>query len=288
MKKLWYELRNLCTTNFNGSRATQGKRYRELRAIAKTLESLGFRHMGKDSLKEKHIWALINYWRDNQLSIGTIKTRMTVLRWWASKIGKHNLIAGQNEYYGIGKRTYITLYSKACDVKEEQLNRISDQYVLLSLKLAKLFGLRKEESIKFSAGYADKGDHIKLKSSWCKGGRSRVIPVLNQEQRELLSEIKALVGSDSLIPNDKKFIQQYKKYEKSTHNAGLRKLHGLRHQYAQNRYFQLTGWECSHRGGPMFKQLGHQQKQIDREARLILARELGHERLEVVAIYIGR
>lgn len=69
---------------------------------------------------------------------------------------------------------------------------------------------------------------------------------------------------------------------------GLRKLHGLRHTYAQERYKQLTGWECSHRGGLKYKQMSAGHKKIDRDARLTISNELGHDRIGDVAIYIGR
>lgn len=42
-----------------------------------------------------------------------------------------------------------------------------------------MFGLRREESLKFQPVFATNGldDSIRLKSSWCKGGRTRVIPI---------------------------------------------------------------------------------------------------------------
>lgn len=287
MKKLWYELKGLCESNLNGSRNTQSKRYRDLRAIAKTLESLGYRNMGSHSLKPKHIETLVDHWKSKSLSTGTIKTRMSVLRWWAGKVGRHNVVARENSHYGIGRRVYVTEHSKACHVAEEILRTIKDPYISASMRLAKMFGLRKEEAIKFNASYANKGDHIQLKGSWCKGGRPRVVPILTQEQRYLLDEIKRLVGANSLIPSNKKFIQQYKRYEEVTRQLGLRNLHGLRHAYAQERYKQLTGWDCSHRGGLKYKQMSLEQKKVDREIRLVISKELGHNRIDNVAIYIG-
>jgi len=288
MKKLWYELKSLCESNRTGSRTTQSKRYRDLKAIAHTLETLGYRNMVSHSLKPKHIDALVNHWFSNSLTVGTIKTRMAVLRWWAGKVGRHNVIARKNDHYGIGRRVYVSEHSKALYLPEEKLEEIKDAYVSASMRLAKEFGLRKEEAIKFNPVYADKGDHITLKGSWCKGGRPRVVPILTQRQRDLLDEIKKMVGANSLIPSDKKFIQQYKRYEEITRQLELRNLHGLRHTYAQDRYSQLTGWECSHRGGLKYKEMNAKQKAIDREARSTISKELGHDRIDNVAIYIGR
>ncbi|MGH8605179.1 MAG: integrase, partial [Gammaproteobacteria bacterium] len=76
-------------------------------------------------------------------------------------------------------------------------------------------------------------------------------------------------------------------YEAQTRKAGLSKMHGLRHEYAQRRYAELTGWEAPVRGGPSSRDLNEEQKRIDREARLIISHELGHERIQVTAIYCG-
>jgi len=64
-------------------------------------------------------------------------------------------------------------------------------------------------------------------------------------------------------------------------------MHGLRHQYAQLRYQELTGWPCSHCGEPKAKTLDKEQREIDKQARLTISKELGHERLSIVAIYCG-
>jgi hypothetical protein len=61
-----------------------------------------------------------------------------------------------------------------------------------------------------------------------------------------------------------------------------------RHQYAQERYRELTGWSAPAVGGPRSRELTREQKAIDREARLTISSELGHEREQVTAIYLGR
>jgi hypothetical protein len=54
------------------------------------------------------------------------------------------------------------------------------------------------------------------------------------------------------------------------------------------RYQELTGWECRARGGPTAKQLTPKQKALDREARLAISREMGHNREQILSVYIGR
>ena len=67
-------------------------------------------------------------------------------------------------------------------------------------------------------------------------------------------------------------------YEKSTADAGMSKLHGLRHEYAQRRYHELTGWLAPVAGGPAARDLTTEQKVLDRSVRLLISEELGHSR----------
>jgi len=91
-----------------------------------------------------------------------------------------------------------------------------------------------------------------------------------------------------MIPLDRKYIQQLRIYEKQAAVAGLSKLHGLRHEYAQRRYAELTKEKASAVGGPTAKELTEEQKAVDRNARFKISEELGHSREQVTAIYLGR
>ena len=171
MRDLNYELKQLCQRNRDGSYATQYARERILTMIANQLHELGFRHMQAGSLKPKHVEALVERWKAESLSPGTIKNRMTKLRWWAEKIAKQNVIAKNNDQYGIARRQYVTNVSQSRELTNGDLARITDPYTQLSLKLQAAFGLRREESIKIRPQWADGGDRLLLKASWTKGGR---------------------------------------------------------------------------------------------------------------------
>lgn len=158
----------------------------------------------------------------------------------------------------------------------------------MSLRLQQAFGLRREESIKFQPAYADRGDHIALKGSWCKGGRERTVPITTAEQRAVLDQARALVGSGSLIPAHKSYIQQRHVYDGQCKASGLSAMHGLRHAYAQARYEVLTGWEPPATGGPAVRELTPDQRAADAEVRQQISRELGHERIQVTSVYLGR
>ena len=288
MKDLNYQLMKLCKDNRDGSYSTQATRKRILDLAATQLQALRFRRMQAKSLKPKHIESLVAHWRDQGISIGTLKNRLSALRWWAKKINKPGIIARDNGAYGIGKRAHVTKESKARRLNDEKLGRINDPYVRLSIRLQSEFGLRREESIKFSPGYAIQGDHIKLKSSWTKGGRARTVPIRNDEQRALLREVAAFAKGGALIPPKLRYVEQLHRYERQLRNARLQKLHGLRHAYAQRRYQELTGWQSPAAGGPASKSLSSDQRALDKGAREIISRELGHSREQISAVYLGR
>lgn len=288
MKDLNYQLKKLCQHNRDGSYATQRDRELALSLIADQLIELGYRGLKATSLKPKHVESLVARWRSEGLSTGTLKNRMAVLRWWAEKVGKQNVIARDNTHYGIPDRVFVTSSSKAMTVDSEALEKVRDAHVRMSLELQQAFGLRREEAIKLQPVYADRRDHLVLKASWTKGGKERVIPIRNEVQRTALARAHRLAGNGSLIPPQRNYKQQLRIYEKHTALAGLSKLHGLRHGYAQQRYLELTGWMAPAAGGPGTAKLDGRQRKIEREARLIISRELGHEREQITAVYLGR
>jgi site-specific recombinase XerC len=288
VRDLNYQLKQLGQNNRDGSYATQAKRAYLLSQIANQLHELGFRGMSARSLKPKHVDALATHWQRQGIAAGTIKNRMAAIRWWARKVNRQSAVARGNDYYGIASRQMVSVVSKAKYLSAAQLARITDPHVRLSLELQRAFGLRREEALKFRPSYADRGDHLLLKASWTKGGKARQIPIRTSAQRAVLDRVWQLAGSGSLIPSQRSFIQQQRIYVRQIMNAGLSKMHGLRHAYAQNRYFELTGWKCPVAGGPKTHSLSPNDRRIDKKARLTITRELGHVREQIVSIYIGR
>ncbi|EIU3494611.1 integrase domain-containing protein [Pseudomonas aeruginosa] len=287
MDDLTYTLRQLCQRNRDGSHNTQADRMRSLALAARQLREAGFRQMKASSLKGKHVQTLLERWQGEGLSSGTIKNRLSHLRWWAEKIGRSGILPADNAQLGVAERRYVTNISKAQELGTG-LEQITDVHVRMSLQLQAAFGLRREEAIKFQPSYADRGDHIALKGSWTKGGRERTVPVITAEQRDVLQAAHRLAGTGSLIPADKTFIQQRHVYDGQCKAAGLSNMHGLRHQYAQSRYEALTGWKAPAAGGPQRKSLTMSQRLLDTEARESISKELGHNRAGIVSAYCGR
>lgn len=104
----------------------------------------------------------------------------------------------------------------------------------------------------------------------------------------MLDRAHRLAGKGSLIPSNRDYRQQLRIYEGHTLRAGLSKMHGLRHAYAQRRYEELTGWKSPAAGGPPSRSLTYEQRDQDHRALITISRELGHEREQISAVYLGR
>lgn len=284
------ELVQLCDRNKDGSYSTQAARKDILIQAGKQLLEGGFRNLGTQGVKPKHVQHLVERWKVEGLSDATMKNRVAHLRWWAEKVNKASVIPRTNSALGIERRQYVTNQSKAKEVSADALAKIKDERLRVSVELQRAFGLRREECLKFQPSYATRGSpaSIKLKASWCKGGREREVPIRNDYQREVLARAAALAGSGSMIPKEQSYVERLKQYENATSRAGMSKLHGLRHEYAQRRFRELTGFECPATGGPTAKNLTPEQKANDLTARLQISRELGHNREAITAVYLGR
>ena len=291
MHDLNYDLMRLCQRNPHGSQATRAERHNALQRSADDLYKMGFRHMRQGSLDPKHVEALISKWRDrDKLSVGSIKNNMSHIRWWAEMVDKRAIVAKKNDSYGIEQRVYVNNQNKAKSPEEiKKIENIKDPFIRVSVGLMVTNGLRKEECLKIRPHEADQGDRLWLKDTWCKGGRERSIQIRTAEQRAALDAAKALVGKkESLIPRDKTYIQQERRFEYQIKKAGLSNMHGLRHLWAHERYQGLTGWKCRAAGGPSWKELTKEQRAIDKQARQIITEELGHNRASITANYLGR
>lgn len=286
MSQLGYRLHQMVNLKHKeGSYGTRNSRGKILDMAAKQLLTGGFKLRDPEGLKTKHVDFLVSKWQSDGIADKTIKNRLAAIRWWADKVGKRNIVARDNDSYGIAIiRNNPLGKSKQLDIEKHA--KVGCDLIKLSLRLQQEFGLRREEAIKFNLSYGWQNDHIRLKGSWTKGGKYREIPITNQSQLTLLKEIAATTKT-ALIPASKNYAQQLGRYERETSRVGLSKNHGLRHHYVRQRYLDLTGWQCPADGGPKRNTLNAEQHALDTSARLQISKELGHERLSITYAYLG-
>lgn len=299
-----YQLRrslHAYTSHRERSYKSHANRVQRLNRSMQTIRDLGYRITDVNNLKQSHVKALVEHWKDSNISTAEIKNRMTDMRWLAEKIGKQNMIPRTNRELGIEDRKMPgNEINRAVTRSQEDLARISDDCTRMSLRAQELFGLRKKESIMLNIkrDYDEKNGVLRLqdRGSGTKGGRPREIPIRNNEQRQYLIEAKnfqqdrglrAFIGK-KYDGSDRNLKEQMNVYDKNCERAGLSNNHGLRHHYAQTRYEELTGWKCPRQGGKTFAEMTPEERLQDHEARMIVSAELGHGREYVTRTYLGR
>ena len=107
MRDLNFELQQLCRRNREGCRATQADRESVLDLCADQLHEMGVRNLRAHGFKPKHVQKLVERWLAEGLATGTLKNRLSHLRWLARKLGKANVVAASNAAYGISARVCV-------------------------------------------------------------------------------------------------------------------------------------------------------------------------------------
>lgn len=265
-----------------------------LNRCIKDLHELGFKLAHIKRLKPKHIHILVEHWKTQNKNPATIKNYMAKLREIAILLDKPQLVKPGNDAYQITRRSYVPTHNKA--ILQMDFSKCTDPMIRLSLEAQSLFGLRREESTKLIISEAWIRDSLRIKPSWTKGGIGRMLHITNNDQRQwLIKASQQVPAGQSLIPKSRTYKQHLSHYQIQTNIMGLKKCHGLRHAYAQNRYHELTqmfdpykkGWLCPIAGGAAAKSLNARHKTIDRKTREIISRELGHSRRSITKIYCG-
>lgn len=237
---------NIMACNRDGSHRTKNDRRVALLDNLKLLYASGYQLNHVRYIKQKHIRFMVAQWMESGLSTGTIKNRLSHFRWLMGKVGKSQVIP-DNDKLGIRKRIYAKNVDRSTELTMGDLTKVSDSLMRLSLKGQQLFGLRVEESLKLQPHLADAGNALFIKGSWAKGGRERLIPIRTAAQRAWLEDCKRAIAekNQSLIPNEVSYKTYRKRFEKRCERAGINRCHGLRHAYAQQRYRELTGFDCT-------------------------------------------
>jgi hypothetical protein len=223
-----------------------------------------------------------------QVLVSAVNTVMSLATRWES--------VGPVRDAGIPQRSAIRdtpppdrdSYQRAVDALRESGNERGAAVV----ELAREFGLRSKEASLIDARAAL--DQARERSAisvqiGTKGGREREIELSHPERQIAALERAAAVQGDgrSLIPAGSNWrewqqngLREIRDVVREYTGGGL---HDLRAAYAVERYQDLTGTPAPVVGGGGVTC----DRELDREARLMISEELGHGRIDVVAEYIG-
>lgn len=275
---------------------THRKRGTILLQFLRDLKTGGYLLQQLSNLKPKHILARVQAWKDQGLESGTIKTRMSAVRWLCEKIQKQGIVPSNDEL-GIPKRIAVTNTSKAWPVELRdpifaEVLRLSPR-LHLQMRLMESFGLRFEEAALLRPHESDLEYHLHVVRG-TKGRRPRVVPIEDDAQRALLDEAKAQVGRrDSMVPRYFTFDRWRGKAKAIARKLGMSKqnnthFHGLRHAWAHRTYEALSGMSppCA-AGADDRPVMMADARARDQDARMRVSEGLGHGRIQVSSIYLG-
>ena len=249
------------------------------------------------NLTNRHIEFMVGRWVARGLEPGTIQLYLSYLRTFAEWTGHPGMVMPPAKYVddpALVGRSYAAVKDKSWSahnvIPETKIAEVSafDCYVGCQLLLALRYDMRVKEAIMCMPHAAEVDGQLEIKRG-TKGGRQRFVPIDTPEKRAALEAAKLLVGGKSanlgrpgksLKQNIQRFRYVMKKFGITKADLGVT-AHGLRHEYANDRYLQFVGAPSPVRGGPPI------EREADRAARLRLAEELGHSRENITCAYLG-
>gem|GEM_PF-1307257 len=288
MNALAYDLLVLTRRYREGAYKTQRNRSTTLLMCARQLGEAGHVQLRAWDFRGRHRNALVARWWAERISWKELCNRAAILRWWAEKIDNPGVIPMTNDFLRqetsripIGPQvSKAQVFDPAC------LAKITDPHIRVAIELAIVFGLRLHECLLVEPHRADEGTHLALVKT--KGNRPRHVSITRDDQRLVLERAKTLVPrGQSMIPAGKEFHQQRNLLNRWLRKVGLRKLHGVRHHFAQEYFAEAAGHAAPVQGGPSRREMTPEERQADTQARTQLAQELGHNRPRISATYIG-
>jgi len=260
------------------------------------------------SLGNRHVQFAVDRWIERGLSAATIQTYLSFLRSLSDWIGKHNMIQ-EPEAYVIDparvRRTYVALQDKSWSAAGVDAGAIvravfaHDPRCGAMLDLIVAFGLRVKEALMLRPHLAvvpaSATGLPSPRAEWylrvvrgTKGGRCRFVPIDSDAKLEALDRARQLVRERAHLGNPRclragksHFYRVMERFGITKHDLGVTP-HGLRHQYANDRYESFSGVSSTVRHGPPL------DPALDTGARLEVAAELGHARKEIAGAYLGQ
>jgi len=278
---------------------TKKERARFSQKVVSELHRAGLNIRNVLNLGQRHIQAIVDWMLASGMSPGTIQTRLSLLRWLATAAGKRGLVL-EPERYGITPedidRVYVAQTDKSWDGRGADTDAAvarameMDTWAGTSLLLMKEFGLRLTEAILIRPHVSDTGPSLVVEEG-TKGGRTRVVAIQSESQRQAIDRAKALsvaTRRGALVPPGKTPQQARSRIYYICKKIGLEigkiglNPHGLRHGFANDLYEEVAGTPSVVRGASTIL-----DRAADERGRQAVSQALGHKRLSIVAAYTG-
>lgn len=236
-------------------------------------------------------------------SPSTVQNKISIMRLFCEWIGKNGMVRDSTRYVkdkSSVRRSTVVKEDKSWDGNgvsvRSKIDEVAkeDSKIALRLELCLAFGLRVREAMLLRPGLATEGNfkgacvHVR---DGTKGGRSRVVPIENEVQLDVLT--RAIAASDktsgflvSAGKDEEARLQHFyyvvRKCGLSFADSGVT-AHGLRHQYMHESFKRLLGIEPPVRGGDL--------SVLDKDELHLASQKLmeraGHSRVSIGSAYYG-
>lgn len=291
-------------------RLTKQARIEKLYQGFSELIELGYKVQNPRNFTEKHMRALASHWEGKGLSASTIQNRISVFRTFAEWIGKKGMIKPSELYVSdpakvkrsqVAQRDMSWTAAGFDVVQKLQEIEAYSKHAAAQLLMIQAFGLRRMEALSFKPNRnwesVEGTEHgaIRVRDG-TKGGRERIIVVRTQAQINALQYAKAVAGAKPTATIGYPYMtleQSCQHYNYVLRKFGLTKKdlgvtgHGLRHQYANNRFEELSGRESPVRAQELPVPTSPAAEADVQYAKARVSEELGHSRTTITAAYIG-
>lgn len=283
------------------STKTQLERRQTLFLAFAQLWEMGYRIASTGALGERHVKALIERWDAEGLVANTLHTRVSVLKVFATWIGKRGLVQDIDTYLPKERiaRHIATTDNKAWHARQVTPEdviaeaRAADPRFAICLQLQYQLGLRVKESIELKPAQALLPDGQTLEIyEGTKGGRIRRIALNTQAKREAFEQardIAALNKTGRVRWPGMTWLKARRYFYHLCERQGITRArlgvtaHGLRHSSAQREYSLVAGYPTPVEGGAV----GQITRALHQLASSHVARHHGHGRQQVSGAYCG-
>lgn len=282
------------------SEKTSTDRSKTIELCFRELTEAGYKFQDPKSFANRHMTFLAEKWETNGLSPSTIQNRISIMRVFCTWIGKDGMIGAPENYVkspNAVARTYIAQRDKTWVANGVDPKAIIDQiasedpYAANQIKAVLAFGLRRKEAVCLHPHIADRGLFLSVNDG-TKGGRARTVAIDSDFKRQVIDELKKAVSNPSghlgkphasLKSNLSRLDYMMKKHGITGRDSGVT-LHGLRHQYLNERYEALSGTPSPIRGGS----INDENLEDVKKAMMLCAEEAGHARISITSAYFGK
>ena len=281
-------------------------------SIGEDFKSAGVKTKLAKQLTSEDFKKVAEYWKAKGYAAGTIQNKATILRAICNAAGNENIKNINNGELGIASRNVLNPnnVNGATVISEKSLEKINlkNPEVTAALRLEAAYGLRREESahvvFELTKGHTvtapGKENILIMKGSWCKNGRQRGKTTFNgrpngelilRDGGTVLKQVAASVKGININYRVEQFERKINyatdKCKKWDGNPDIHP-HALRHNYAHERYREITGRDCPAAGGLKYSDMSSKEQKQYHSAAKIISEELGHSRETISRTYIGK